>query len=52
MDAQIQFKLMKEDKNRIREIAKSTGLDISSFVRSAALEKVKKVLRENKEENS
>ena len=40
-ETQIMFKCSLEEKNLIKEFAKSIGLSVSSFVRMCALEKSK-----------
>lgn len=42
MDTQIQFKLMKEEKKRIKEEASKVGLGISPFCRSLILKQLNK----------
>lgn len=46
MDKQILIKLSEDDKNIIKNYAKSLGLGVSTFCRMASLEKVQRVKKD------
>jgi len=46
----LQSKTTEEEMNILKEAAMLTGLRLNSFTRSAAIEKARKILKENKVE--